>query len=147
MFNLQNILKVGSKLCIEQSKDVSVKKYIIIHCKLYFAVPNTTKFSTPKKVRELVKLSDYLELPVWDAAPLLTALEEAILFPSRKSSNQKLANPGDIAGLLKPKKTVPRKVSKRNVKLDKGKVEHFYDNLKNRENSSEIYRAEKQPRF
>ena len=86
----------------------------------------------------MVKLSDYLELPVWDAAPLLTALEEAILFPSRKSSNQKLANPGDIAGLLKPKKTVPRKVSKRNVKLDKGRVEYFYDNFKNRQNSNGI---------
>ena len=52
-------------------------------------------------VRQLVKLSDFLDLPAWDAELLLTALEEAILFPSRKSSNQKLANPGDIAGLLK----------------------------------------------
>ena len=77
----------------------------------------------------MVKLADFLELPAWDAVPLLTALEEAILFPSRKSSNQKLANPGDIAGLLKPKKTVPRKVSKRNVKLDKGdKPTRFFSN-------------------
>ena len=79
-------------------------------------------------VQELVNLAEYFQLPEWDASVLLAALQEAILFPTRKSSSNKLANPVDIAGLLKPKKTVPRKVQKRNIQKDKGYFYFFFIN-------------------
>ena len=50
-------------------------------------------------------------MPAWDPIVILTALEEAILFPSRKNSKQNLVHPKHIAQLIGPKKTVARKSS------------------------------------
>lgn len=60
-------------------------------------------------IKELLNLSDNLKLPDWNPKEVLSALEDAILLPSRKGSKRALINPQDIAPLLVPKKTVARK--------------------------------------
>jgi hypothetical protein len=40
-------------------------------------------------VRDLVHISDQLELPLWDPQPILDALESAVYFPPRRSISRK----------------------------------------------------------
>ena len=40
-------------------------------------------------VRDLVDLSDALELPLWDPEPILDALERAVYFPPRRSHSRR----------------------------------------------------------
>ena len=69
-------------------------------------------------------------MPAWDPTIILTALEEAVLFPSRKNSKQNLVHPKHIAQLMGPKKTVARKSSIR-APPQKGKEgpNRFFDEV------------------
>jgi len=66
-------------------------------------------------VRDLVDLSDALELPLWDPEPILNALERAVYFPPRRSHSRRASiAPSDIASVIPPqnRRSVSRKPSK-----------------------------------
>jgi len=66
-------------------------------------------------VRDLVDLSDALELPLWDPEPILDALERAVYFPPRRSHSRRASiAPSDIASVIPPqnRRSVSRKPSK-----------------------------------
>lgn len=63
-------------------------------------------------VRDLVDLSDRLDLPLWDPEPILNALERAVYFPPRKSQSRRGSiAPSDIALMIAPqnRRSVSRK--------------------------------------
>merc|ERR1712168_262915 len=80
-------------------------------------------------IRELSNISnDITTLPKWDSDSILEALDQAILFPSRKNSKKSLINPQDFAGLLAPRKTVPRKSGPpAQPKKEKNNPSRFFD--------------------
>jgi len=88
-------------------------------------------------VRELVDLSDTLELPLWDPEPILDALERAVYFPPRRASSRGRGSiaPSDIAAAIPPqsRRSVSRKKPPKAPKQTR----------KNSRKPSEIYSPQK----